>query len=123
MNEELLYNQLYDKTKDCGRTQFVNLLMEKERENKNLKDEIYKSNAVADTNRELAESYYKENQQLKKHLQQREEIINKAKEFIEKHNETIGKLYFKCSNMYLLSEIKEDLLKILNNKGDENNGL
>lgn len=65
MNEELLYNQLYDKTKDCGRTQFVRLLMEKERENKNLKDEIYKSNAVADTNKELAESYYKDNQQLK----------------------------------------------------------
>ncbi len=62
-------------------------------------------------------------QLLKEQLQQREDIINKAKEFIEKHNETIGKLYFKCSNMYLLSEIKEDLLKILDNKGDENNGL
>ena len=117
MNEELLYNQLYDKTKDCGRTQFVKLLMEKERENKELKDEIYKSNAVAETNKELAESYYKDNQKLKEQLQQKEDIINKAKEFIEKHNETIGKLYFKCSNMYLLSEIKEDLLKILDNKG------
>lgn len=51
-------------------------------------------------------------------LQQREDKISKAKEFIEKHNETIGKLYFKCSNMYLLSEIKEDLLKILDNKGE-----
>lgn len=59
-----------------------------------------------------------ENKQLKEQLQQREDIINKAKEFIEKHNETIGKLYFKCSNMYLLSEIKEDLLKILDNKGE-----
>lgn len=60
----------------------------------------------------------KENQQLKEQLQKKEDIINKAKEFIEKHNETIGKLYFKCSNMYLLSEIKEDLLKILDNKGE-----
>lgn len=33
-NEELLYNQLYEKTKDCGRTQFVRLLLDKERENK-----------------------------------------------------------------------------------------
>lgn len=65
MNEELLYNQIYEKTKECGRTQFVKLLMDKERENKNLKDEIYKSNAVADTNIELAEKYYKEIERLK----------------------------------------------------------
>ena len=55
MNEELLYNQLYEKTKDCGRTQFVRLLMEKERENKHLKEQ----------------------------LKQREDIINKAKEHLE----------------------------------------
>ena len=64
------------------------------------------------------ENLQKENQKLKEQLQQKEDIINKAKEFIEKHNETIGKLYFKCSNMYLLSVIKEDLLKILDNKGE-----
>ena len=39
MNEELLYNQLYEKTKDCGRTQFVRLLMDKERENKKIKEQ------------------------------------------------------------------------------------
>lgn len=81
MNEELLYNQLYDKTKDCGRTQFVKLLMEKERENKNLKDEIYKSNAVADTNIELAEKYYKEKQELINYLKKedidlKENVVN-----------------------------------------------
>lgn len=36
-NDELLYNKLYEKTKDCGRTQFVKLLMEKEREIERLK--------------------------------------------------------------------------------------
>ena len=40
MNEELLYNELYEKTKDCGRTQFIKLLMEKERENKQLKSKL-----------------------------------------------------------------------------------
>ena len=54
-NEELLYNQLYEKTKDCGRTQFVRLLMEKERENKHLKEQ----------------------------LQQKEDIINKAIKFVK----------------------------------------
>lgn len=40
MNEQLLYNELYEKTKDFGRTQFVRLLMEKERENQQLKEKL-----------------------------------------------------------------------------------
>lgn len=43
MNEELLYNQIYEKTKDCGRTQFVRLLMDKERENQQLKEQLERS--------------------------------------------------------------------------------
>ena len=39
--------------------------VELQKENQKLKDEIYKSNAVADTNIELAESYYKEIERLK----------------------------------------------------------
>lgn len=34
---ELLFDELYEKTKDCGRTQFIRLLMSKERENQQLK--------------------------------------------------------------------------------------
>ena len=47
---------------------FDNLCEEKDelqKENQKLKDEIYKSSAVAETNKELAESYYKDNQKLK----------------------------------------------------------
>lgn len=36
---ELLFNELYEKTKHCGRVQFINLLMEKEREIKKLEEE------------------------------------------------------------------------------------
>ncbi len=36
--EELLYNQLYKKTKDFGRTEFIKELMRLERENKQLKE-------------------------------------------------------------------------------------
>lgn len=39
-NEELLFNELYEKTKDCGRVQFINLLMAKERENQELKKKL-----------------------------------------------------------------------------------
>ena len=37
---ELLFDELYEKTKDCGRVQFINLLMEKERENQELKEQL-----------------------------------------------------------------------------------
>ena len=37
---ELLFNKLYEKTKDCGRIQFVNLLMQAERENQELNRQL-----------------------------------------------------------------------------------
>ena len=37
---ESLFDELYEKTKDCGRVQFINLLMEKERENQELKEQL-----------------------------------------------------------------------------------
>ena len=43
-NEKLLFDELYEKTKDCGRVQFVELLMTKERENKELKEELVSAN-------------------------------------------------------------------------------
>lgn len=67
MNEELLYNQLYEKTKDCGRAQFVRLLMDKERENKELKEQLQQKEA------------------------KEKELTNYLKEKIKKlHNDTFG---------------------------------
>ena len=53
------------------------------KENKKLKEEIYKSNAVADTNKELAESFHKENQKLKEQLQNKQDIINGILDYID----------------------------------------
>lgn len=39
-NEKLLFDELYEKTKDCGRVQFVKLLMTKEKENQELKSQL-----------------------------------------------------------------------------------
>ena len=39
--------------------------------------------------------------------------------FIKEHNKNAGKLYYKYNNKYLLSEIKEDLLQILE-RGETN---
>ena len=39
-DNELIFDELYEKTKDCGRVQFINLMMEKERENQELKEKL-----------------------------------------------------------------------------------
>lgn len=39
-NKKLLFDEIYEKTKDCGRVQFVKLLMTKERENQELKKQV-----------------------------------------------------------------------------------
>ena len=70
-DNELLFDELYEKTKDCGRVQFINLLMEKEREIKELKKRLEKKyEKVGTLTRELL---YEENTKL----------INQQKEFIE----------------------------------------
>ena len=69
MNDELLFNEIYEKTKNCGRTQFVRLLMDKERENKELKEKL-----------ETSEKARKE----------AIEFINKELEEIGKHQYAIG---------------------------------
>ena len=46
MGEELLYNKMYEKTADFARTQFIKLLMDKERENQQLKEQLEKEKEV-----------------------------------------------------------------------------
>ena len=46
MSEELLYNQLYERTKLFDRTQFIKELMRLERENKQLKDQLQQRDEV-----------------------------------------------------------------------------
>lgn len=46
---ELLFDELYEKTKECGRVQFINLLMEKERENQELKKQLERAKSKLTT--------------------------------------------------------------------------
>lgn len=68
---ELLFNELYEKTKDCGRVQFIKLLMEKERENQELKKQLEKKYKKVGTL--TGQLLYEENTKL----------INQQKEFVE----------------------------------------
>ena len=71
-DNELLFDELYEKTKDCGRVRFINLLMEKERENQELKKKLD----------ELQTLY---NNMFKCHCNrvQVETLLSQQKEFIE----------------------------------------
>ena len=98
-NEKLLFDELYEKTKDCGRVQFVELLMTKERENKELKLQLKGTTHCFDE---------EENQELKKQLENKysktgiltnevlyeenTKLINRQKEFIDYMNKTIEEL-------------------------------
>ena len=101
---------------------------ELQKENQKLKYELEQCIAVADTNIELAESYYKENQKLKEQLQQKEDIIYKIKKCIEEKEEYYGD-YMGDGNYTMYSMmgannnripyIKSNLIKqILDNKGE-----
>ena len=57
---ELLFDELYEKTKDFGRTQFVRLLMAKERENKELKIQVSLREEVANKYKEVIDKVRKE---------------------------------------------------------------
>ena len=99
-NEELLFDEIYEKTKDCGRVQFVKLLMTKERENKQLKEDVSKFvNDINKLQKELNEEnlecskYAIENQELKEQVEECKDKINWYENF--EVNKTIDQLRLK----------------------------
>ena len=120
--------------------ELFNELVSLQQENQELKDQLEQSIAVSDTNSELAESYYnenqklkgslqtheillranvEENQKLKEQLQQKENVMNKAKEYIKlklnaKNKDGFPFLLFKRTHV-------EKILEVLDNKGEVTN--
>ena len=93
-NEKLLFDDIYEKTKDCGRVQFVELLMTKERENKELKLQLKGTTHCFDE--EEHEKLKKQLEELKEEKQEWINLLamfkNQQKEFIEYMNKTIEEL-------------------------------
>ena len=83
-NEKLLFDELYEKTKDCGRVQFVELLMTKERANKELKLQLKGTTHCFDE---------EEHDKLKKQVEEYKDKINWYENF--EVNKTIDKLRLK----------------------------
>lgn len=101
-NEKLLFDEIYEKTKDCGRVQFVELLMTKERENKELKLQLKGTTHCFDE---------EEHEKLKKQVEEYKDKINWYENF--EVNKTIDKLRLKHNNQqkefinYLENHIKQ----------------
>ena len=97
MNEEILYNELYERTKEFGRTQFVRLLLDKEREIKELKKKLD----------ELQTLY---NNMFKCHCNrvQVETLLSQQKEFIEWLESNLEALEM-CDRELILTNNKKEI--------------
>ena len=103
-DNELLFDELYEKTKDCGRVQFIKLLMEKEREKQELKkklDELqtlYNNMFKCHCNRVQVETLLSQQKEFINYLEsESKELIKDAGyhqriclEILEKYKEIIG---------------------------------
>ena len=62
--EELLYNEIYKRTKDCGRAQFIKLLITERRNNRQLKGKLKATgkglNKVLSKRKKWKDRYYEE---------------------------------------------------------------
>ena len=96
-DNELLFDELYEKTKDCGRVQFINLLMEKEREKQELKKKLD----------ELQTLY---NNMFKCHCNrvQVETLLSQQKEFIEWLESNLEALEM-CDRELILTNNKKEI--------------
>lgn len=103
---ELLFDELYEKTKDCGRVQFIKLLMQKERENQELKKQL--------------EEYDRKLFITKNELDMRQKSIdnklNQQKEFIEYLEKTIVDSKAGSGQQYYFQEILSNYKEIIGGK-------
>ena len=97
-DNELLFDELYEKTKDCGRVQFINLLMEKEREIRELKEQL-------ETVRKKYKFEAKTRDKVYKMLRRKD---SQQKEFIEWLEANLEALEM-CDREFLLTNNKKEI--------------
>ena len=94
-DNELLFDELYEKTKDCGRVQFINLLMEKERENQELKKQLEEIKSEPLTNRigridsVIANIYSRNRTHKKEFIEWLEKEIEAIENKLNRYNELV----------------------------------
>lgn len=94
-DNELLFDELYEKTKDCGRVHFINLLMEKERENQELKKQLEEIKSEPLTNRigridsVIANIYSRNRTHKKEFIEWLEKEIEAIENKLNRYNELV----------------------------------
>ena len=120
-DNELLFDELYEKTKDCGRVQFINLLMEKERENRELKMQLEKKYEKVGTL--TGELLYEENTKL---INQQQEFIEWLEDYIDalkQQKETIEGLDIGEEHILMILEEVLEKYKGIIGGSNENNSI
>lgn len=119
--KELLFDELYEKTKDCGRVQFINLLMEKEREIKELKKQLEKTQLIRSTCAFC--SYYKTKEKMKA---QQKEFIEYLEDYIDalkQQKETVEGLDIGEEHILMILEEVLEKYKGIIGGSNENNSI
>ena len=117
-DNELLFDELYEKTKDCGRVQFINLLIEKERENQELKKQLdelqtlYNNMFKCHCNRVQVETLLSQQKEFIEYLESEINLFEKYMKNIERSDRPHGDYPITYwSSKYKLNEVAEILSK------------
>lgn len=126
LNEnELLFNELYEKTKDCGRVQFINLLMAKEREVKELKKQLEKikneplTNRIGRIDSVIANIYSRNRTHQKEFIEYLENYIDA----LNQQKETVEGLDIGEEHILMVLEEVLEKYKVIIGGSNENNSI
>ena len=140
-DNELLFDELYEKTKDCGRVQFINLLMEKERENNELKEyfeaakevaqehkknEIKLKDRLEEQRKEYQETYKDVRVEIKEYKSQQKEFIEYLEDYIDalkQQKETVEGLDIGEEHILMILEEVLEKYKGIIGGSNENNSI
>lgn len=111
VNEEILYNRLYERTREFGRNQFVREITRMERENKQLKEDFQALRVTNISLNDLVNSCQKEIRNLQQERDKYKSIVEELKEEIS----------YMSTNAYVEEyDIKEKYWnKLMNMLGEE----
>ena len=102
-----------------GYNECARILEETEQENRQLKEKLKDEESWRVKIAKENSSNVSECLKLIEQKKQYKSVLDEIRELINNHNRNAGKLYYKYNNRYLLSEIKEDILQILDKVGKE----
>lgn len=140
-DNELLFDELYEETKDCGRVQFIKLLMQKERENNELreyfeaakevaqehkKNEIKLKDRLEEQRKEYQETYKDVRVEIKEYKSQQKEFIEYLEDYIDalkQQKETVEGLDIGEEHILMILEEVLEKYKGIIGGSNENNSI